>query len=54
MVFLRGVISDRLRAKFTTDQILANPRQPDSKPMPKKGVEGIKMGGKAGRKVKKK
>jgi hypothetical protein len=42
---LHGVISDRLRALFTDDQILNNPRQTESKPMPKTGVEGHKMGG---------
>lgn len=50
MGFLSGLISDRLRARFTTDQILANPRQPDSKPMPKKGVEGIKLTGRSTKK----
>lgn len=50
--FLSGVISDRLRKNFTTDQILNNPRKSDTKPMPKKGVQGTKLGGKAGRKVK--
>lgn len=49
MTQLHGVISDRLRKMFTTDQILNNPRQSESKPMPKTGVKGIKMGGKPGR-----
>jgi hypothetical protein len=49
MGFLSGIISDRLRANFTTDQILNNPRMSDEKPMPKTGVEGRKMGGKPGR-----
>lgn len=34
---------------FTRDQILNNPRPPESKPMPKKGVEGIALGGRAKR-----
>lgn len=45
MQFLNGPISDRLRAIFTTDQILNNPRMPDTAPMPKSGVEGIKIKG---------
>jgi hypothetical protein len=45
MGILSGIISDKLRSMFTTDQILQNPRMTDSKPMPKKGVEGIKLQG---------
>ena len=52
MKFLRGVISDKLRKTMTKDQILNNPRQPESKPMPKTGVEGIKLS--SGRRKKKK
>jgi hypothetical protein len=48
---LNGVISDRLRALFTRDQILNNPRRSDSTKMPSSGVEGIKL---TGRKPKKK
>ena len=54
MKSLRGIISDRLRRTMTTEQILHSPRQSESKPMPKSGVQGIPMGGKAGRKAKKK
>lgn len=43
MTSLTGKISDKLRALFTNDQILNNPRQPDDKPMPKKGVQGIEL-----------
>jgi hypothetical protein len=45
MFKLRGIISDRLRATMTTDQILNNPRKVDSKPMPKTGVQGIPIQG---------
>lgn len=50
MGILHGVISDRLRAMFTPDQILNNPRQPDSKPMPKSGVKGIPLQGRSTKK----
>lgn len=45
MKSLVGIISDKLRATMTTDQILNKPRLSESKPMPKTGVEGIKLGG---------
>jgi hypothetical protein len=44
-MFHSGPISDKLRRMFTKDQILNKPRRDDSKPMPKTGVEGIKLGG---------
>lgn len=45
MSFLRGVISDKLRALMTKDEILNKPRRDDSLPMPKTGVEGIPIQG---------
>lgn len=44
MGFLHGVISDRLRKKFhPSDRVWTPKRPPESKPMPKTGVEGIRL-----------
>jgi hypothetical protein len=44
MGFLHGVISDRLRAKFSpSDRVWTPKRLKDSLPMPKKGVQGVKL-----------
>lgn len=43
--FLSGLISDKLRRTMTTEQILNKPRRSEALPMPKAGVEGIKLTG---------
>jgi hypothetical protein len=44
MGILHGIISDRLRKKFHPSNTVWTPkRAPESKPMPKKGVEGIQL-----------
>lgn len=53
MQSLSGIISDKLRSLMTKDQILNNPRPPEAKRMPAKGVHGQPLGGKPGRKTKK-
>jgi hypothetical protein len=53
MGFLSGVISDRLRKAFSPSDTVWTPQRPkESTPMPKKGVKGVALGGRPGRKKK--